>query len=194
MNTKTFFAVFLLAALPALPLKAQTDPVEAPTPAAKTEYSTPAATNQATPNSPNAPAPQASLSSINPYTVGLVAIITPFAFALGIFGMIFYSKHRRQKTANETLRALIEKGMPLTPELIDSLKQLQSPDEDAFDKRYNDFKAGMVLVATGLGLCWMGVNAGLVILSVGLALLVCAAIIAWSRAKSNKSSESSPKN
>src|SRR5471032_40060 len=68
---------------------------------------------------------------------GNVAIIVPlagmfigFAIPVTIIIIIAYASHRRHKMANETLRAMIEKGLPITPELVASLKSKSSDFED----------------------------------------------------------------
>ena len=138
--------------------------------------------------------------------VAALAVVAPFLFSavigLGVIGIAAAARIRRNKLANETLRALIEKGQPLTPELIDSVKQLQSPDNPLASRaRHMDLRAGLVLVAAGAGVWWLGARAGAVILLVGVALLVCDAIIAWLQSKSGNrpsgaaatNNESSPK-
>lgn len=61
---------------------------------------------------------------------GLVGVLVPITGIIAVFGMpvavvaiAFYAINRRHKMINETLRAMIEKGMPITPELVDSLKR-----------------------------------------------------------------------
>ena len=51
-------------------------------------------------------------------SVPLGFFVTPVV----ILAVIFHSKHRRIKMMHETLRAMIDKGVPMTPELIASLK------------------------------------------------------------------------
>ncbi len=49
---------------------------------------------------------------------GITAILSTFGMPVMIILVVFYFKHRRNKMAHDTLRAMIDKGMPITPELI----------------------------------------------------------------------------
>lgn len=49
---------------------------------------------------------------------GIIAILSTFGLPVMIIFIVFYFKHHRNKLAHETLRAMIEKGVPMTPELV----------------------------------------------------------------------------
>ena len=49
---------------------------------------------------------------------GMLAIMGTFGMPVALLLIIFYFKHRRNRMAHETLRAMIDKGMPITPELV----------------------------------------------------------------------------
>ena len=74
--------------------------------------------------------------------VALAAVIMPFALPVFIVGMALYFRNRRENTLHETLRIMIEKGMPIPPELI-STKQRWGRSL---------LLNGSAMIATGLGL------------------------------------------
>jgi len=196
---KIFLAAFLLAVFSCPPLQAQTVPAAGnDAPAARAERSITPPDNHENQGAPDGASHRAKSRADNasrslPFGVTVMAV-APFVFVLalvlGIVGIAAASQNRRSKLTNETLRALIDKGQPLTPELVDGLKQLHSRNvrSGLSRRQFVDLRAGLVLVAVGGGVWWMGVRAGVVILLVGVALLVCAAIAAWWQAKSNNKS------
>ncbi|MGA2179287.1 MAG: DUF6249 domain-containing protein [Verrucomicrobiota bacterium] len=109
---------------------------------------------------------------------------------LGIFGMqvaivaIFLNfLHHRNKMMHETLRAMIEKGMPLTPELLAGLTVKFRP--------LNTPLPGLVM--TGIGAALLTIDpvrykAGWIVLFVGVALLIF-----WLVERRNKNDGQPPK-
>lgn len=106
----------------------------------------------------------------------MVAIIVPlgsFAFILGLAAIPFYFRLRMQAQKQQTLRAIIEKGGSIPPELI-------APPAEAEHGEARDRRRGMILVATGvssavfLGVCvgWKAGSFGLIPLSIGAAYLL----------------------
>ena len=72
-----------------------------------------------------------------------VAIIVPVACFVLIFGIVstvLYAGVRRERQRQETLRAFVEKGAPIPPELLVS------------QVTRSDLRRGIVLIATGVGL------------------------------------------
>ena len=77
-----------------------------------------------------------------------VEIIVPLSAFLLVFGVIWVlslAGQRKRQTVHETLRLLIEKGQPLTPEMIKDMSLITDP-------RRNDLRRGVVLVALALAL------------------------------------------
>ena len=92
---------------------------------------------------------------------GTIAVLIPFGFMAMIAAIViaprYFRSIERQKMA-ETLRAAIEKGQPLPPEMIDAMSSnVRSPVMPPSPSR--DLRTGLV---------WMGVAVGLA--SLGLAL------------------------
>jgi hypothetical protein len=143
--------------------------------------------------------------------VTLAAVVCPFIFAfflpVAILAIIFVSKHRRNKMVHETLRAMIEKGMPVTPELLAGLREAHFSGEYPSDKqspgdpfgqvfsrrqrpRNRHLLPGLILTGFGLGLIVTQshfVRPGLIILLVGLSFL----IVWWVERKQNADDERS---
>jgi hypothetical protein len=103
-------------------------------------------------------------------TVALVSImgaLMTFAMPLLLVAIILYYKHRKLRMTHETIARLLEKGLPVPPEL------LQPPS-----RRHSGLEGGLVLIALGIALAiflgevgapWsMGLIPGLM----GLALLL----------------------
>jgi hypothetical protein len=116
--------------------------------------------------------------------IGLVAVLVPlapFVMVVAIIAIVFYFKHRRHKLAHETLRAMIEKGMPVTPELVAQLnsKHPASADSRAMDAKAARPRSGLLpgLILTGIGTALLisspGHNkGGWIVLFIGIAFLI----------------------
>ena len=62
------------------------------------------------------------ISKVKRYSVGMVLIaLAPFLLIFAMMFMFFYFRHRSRESSLATLRLLIEKGQPITPEMISSL-------------------------------------------------------------------------
>jgi len=167
---KLFILPLLLAALVA-PLRAQTDDSisNGPNPAA-------AATPPAT------PAPSDALDPHNPKNypispedmVPIFGIVGVFGGGTVIVGLFLYFRYRRNKMLHETLRAMVDKGVPIPPELLGAPQQ-NTPPRIRSGVR-NDFLIGLVLVAVGLGLSMLlegpARKFGFIPLFIGVAFLI----------------------
>jgi hypothetical protein len=71
--------------------------------------------------------------------------MTLFIAIAATFCMKYYFTHRTRRDAQATVRAAIERGEALTPELLDRLVQAPAP-------KRSDLRRGVVLVALGIGL------------------------------------------
>ncbi len=89
------------------------------------------------------------LSPLIPFAgmlIGIIAIITPFAFVVAIVAMNHYNARKKAELHHETIRLALEKGQPLPPELL-------NPPAAAEPKRKSDDrKSGLILIAVGMGL------------------------------------------
>ncbi len=187
-NLKTFLAAALLAGVTALPLWAQID--VAP------ETDTNQSVNQAVSSITAPPEPDHELARniehlhptpIETFLSGMRSILVPlapFVMVVAIILVIFYFKHRRHQMMNETLRAMIDKGQPITPELLDSLKGnkngVAGPGAGSiggnFIRQRNDLRTGVILMGVGLGILFLAGKPGWIVFFIGLAYLVVSRI------------------
>lgn len=171
--------LFLLFAAMPLPLKAQTnaDMVAtntAATNAAVTNVTAPATTTMP-PVPPAPPAPAFHMDRDNGLSLGnTVVAIMPFIFSVAIIAIVYSFKYRRNKLEHETVRMMIEKGQPATPEIIAALK-----GKSIWDKaggrtggKTGLLLAGLILAGIGIGVIAAVGKQGLIVLLIGAAFLV----------------------
>jgi hypothetical protein len=89
-----------------------------------------------------------------------------FAIAALCFG------HLKSRMRFNTIRFLVEKGVPLTPELIESLKNKSRLSVKTKYDGHGYLSWGIILLAAGIGLWFAAGKAGLIVLFVGAANLV----------------------
>lgn len=77
--------------------------------------------------------------------MALAAIFTPFICIVFVCGLILYYRYRRNKMLHDTLRMMIEKGVPIPPELI------VPPERTVKRKTRSDLRTGLVWIAIGFG-------------------------------------------
>lgn len=120
----------------------------------------------------------------NQTLVPLASKLSPFIMAVVIILIVYYFRHRRNKMMHETLRAMIEKGLPITPELLASLGAKNSFSGNPFDQlfpghpqsRNRHLLPGLII--TGIGLALTGAlpehsgPGGLIVLFIGVAFLI----------------------
>lgn len=80
--------------------------------------------------------------------IPIIAILMP----VFIVGIVFYFRSRERTEMQKTLRMAIEKGQPLPPEYLDSLKKI---DSGPVKSPRNDIRSGLILIAVAGGLCVM---------------------------------------
>lgn len=86
----------------------------------------------------------------------LVAIIVPVAFFLTILiplCLAFYFRYRNRQEVQNTIRAAIDRGQELTPEILERLGQAR-PTKD------QDLRRGAIAVALGAGFAAFGLLVG----------------------------------
>jgi len=104
--------------------------------------------------------------------VGIVGVVFGCMVPIAIVGMVFYFRHRRLKMHHETMRAMIEKGMPVPPEMVAAARgDLLVGSGDVRPGR-NDFRGGLILVAIGAGLLMIAGKVGWILVFIGAARLV----------------------
>lgn len=116
--------------------------------------------------------------------IALAAIVCPFLVVFGlpvaVIVIVFYFRHRQNKLMHETIRAMVDRGVPVTPEMIAGLNPSLKANVQGklavqrFRNRY--LLAGLILSGAGLaliiGLPEHSGPGGLIILFIGLAFLI----------------------
>jgi hypothetical protein len=84
---------------------------------------------------------------------------------------------------HETLRAMIDKGMPITPELMAGLKTKETKNQPR-----NDLRNGLILTGVGIGVVMIFGKIGCIALFLGVAFLIASLV-----EKRNKNGKQPPK-
>jgi len=117
--------------------------------------------------------------------VALAAVVAPFVSVFGggvvIVAIMFYTIHRRNKLVHENLRAMIEKGMPITPEIVASLKSrgISGHTEVKMESegtRTKHLLPALILIGVGFGVMTFTAKAGFIVLLIGVAFLIVWAV------------------
>ena len=108
-------------------------------------------------------------------TIGdTVQWLAAVALPVGIVAIVLTFRHRRQKLAHETMRLMIEKGLPVPTELINPPSPVKPPK--------SDLRRGLIWLAVGIGLAILLLKTfedsglwamGLIPAFIGVAYLLC---------------------
>jgi hypothetical protein len=196
---KTIAAAVFLLAVAALPLPAQTNLKTGTSSGAAAPDEAPAATNvpvsgMLTTNQTNSSAESSPVrmdktgvhtgsqnqGENNPAALGGLAIggvmmlipFAPFVMIVSVVAIVFYFLHRRNKMAHETLRAMIEKGMPVTPELIANLNDKGIKRGEVRNRGTGQLLVGLILAGVGIGTIVIAGRPGFIPLFIGVAFLI----------------------
>src|SRR5215207_5482331 len=99
--------------------------------------------------------------------VAIAGIVASFGLPLLLVALVLYYRHRKEQLTHETIARLVEKGLPVPPELVDPPRRAQA-----------GLRAGLVLVALGIALALFfqdrgpGWSIGLIPGLMGVALLI----------------------
>jgi hypothetical protein len=130
--------------------------------------------------------------------IPIVAIVMVFGMPIAIVGMFFYFRHRKNRMLHETLRAMVEKGVAIPPELLTNPQSSRStfvrnstdaPLQPAsqsvpFTRRErNDLRNGLILTAVGGGVTAIAGKVGLIVLFIGIAMIIISLIDRKDRSK-----------
>lgn len=112
------------------------------------------------------------------HLTGMLAIVGTFGMPVAIIALAGYFAHRRNKMAHETLRAMIEKGVPITPELVAEVrnKGCGSSASSASGRTRGRLLPGLILAGIGTALLIGGskgeARGGWIVLFIGAAFLI----------------------
>jgi hypothetical protein len=181
--------LFLLFMAIPLPLKAQTNPEMVATNTAATNVAGAVVTE----NRKNAPAPStnvdgtgahiggagsgdnkvpliATLSATLALLIPIVGIVMGCSVPMVIVGLLLYFRHRKNKMLHETVRAMVEKGVPIPPEMFKT--GTECTDSGRAGRPRNDLRKGLILLCVGIGVVILAGKAGYIVLFLGVAFVV----------------------
>jgi len=119
--------------------------------------------------------------------IPIVAIVMGCSIPIVVVALALYFRHRRNKMLHETVRAMVEKGVPVPPEMFKQAGESMSVSR--VKRPRNDLRTALIFIGLGVGLAmFMNNKAGFVVLLVGLAFLA-----AWFLEKNNKDAGQPPK-
>ncbi|MGD1020836.1 MAG: DUF6249 domain-containing protein [Verrucomicrobiia bacterium] len=121
----------------------------------------------------------------------IVGIVAVFGMPVAIVALVFFVHLRRNKMMHETLRAMIEKGVPITPELVAELREKHPHGTEQNPTRKSGLFPGLVLTGIGTALLITGSRhsmGGWIMLFIGVAFLVT-----WLVERQNQSNTQPPK-
>ena|ERR1700687_2418828 len=106
----------------------------------------------------------------NETDIAMLGMVLSFATPLLLVAIILYYRHRKLRITHETIAHLADKGLPVPPEL------LAPPRSPA-----SGLRAGLVLIALGIGLAIFFAQARGGLWSIGLipGLMGAALLLAW---------------
>ena len=106
-------------------------------------------------------------------------LLIVFGCPVVMVGLVAYFRARKQKQLHDTLRVMIEKGVPIPPELLrPPVTAGEVPEADKDDDPRTALRQGLFLIALGLGVCiWLWIKSsdswglGFIPLLIGLSFL-----------------------
>ncbi len=192
--------IMLFAAMP-LPLKAQTNAEMVATNVAVTNATVPAVVEksqaaQAPPAEINIPGihigsantPEGeTFTSVVALMIPIIAIVMGCSIPIVIVGLAFYFRHRKNQMLHETVRTMVEKGVPIPPEMFQKTEH-EFMEHDKPRRPRNDLRNGLLFVGIGIGMVLLAGKVGYIILFMGVAFVVTSFL-----ENKNKSDDQPPK-
>lgn len=116
----------------------------------------------------------------------IISVVMVFGMPIAIVALFVALRHRRNRMMHETLRAMVEKGVPIPPELLATGGAMPGASNGAHHA-YKDLRWGLVLIALGGGLYIVAGKIALIPLFIGVALLIVWAIGSIANKRKNTS-------
>lgn len=91
--------------------------------------------------------------------LGILIPLAPFIMVVCIVCIPLWLKSRERREMQATVRAAIEKGQALPPELIEAMSKEVKPPKESSSLR--DMRVGVILIAVGAGIAVLGWMIGL---------------------------------
>lgn len=113
----------------------------------------------------------ATISATLALLIPIIAIVMGCSIPIVIVGLALYFRHRKNKMLHETVRTMVDKGVPIPPEMFKS-DENASPFAGGTKCPRNDFRKGLILLGVGLGVVILAGKVGYIILFLGAAFVV----------------------
>ena len=104
--------------------------------------------------------------------VAIVVPVSAFILCFAIIVIVFYARNRRFKMHQETIRAMIEKGIPIPPEMAAGPRSDLPMGKTEPQRARSDLRGGLILIAVGAGLLMIHCKPGWILVFIGGARLV----------------------
>jgi hypothetical protein len=198
------FAIIFLSTLACAPLRAQTNGESGLTNVLVTNAAAPAAIDNSQVANPSSAhvhvlgvRTDVSHFHESDFTKSLALMIPIIAIVMGcsipiiIVGLSLYFQHRKNKMLHETVRAMVEKGVPIPPEMFNKTDR-NLMDRDKSDDKHprKDLRSGVILTCIGIGVVMLCGKAGYIILFLGVAFVVIGML---NLGKGNNNNDQPPK-
>jgi hypothetical protein len=180
-TSQIFFATILLCTFAALPLQAQTST------AAETGMTNSEVTNTVSQakagDSQGVRSPDIRVDAPSFHINGedikqslavmipIIAIVMGCSIPIVIVGLQLYFRHRQNIVLHETLRTMVDKGVPIPPEMFKKTER-ECMEHDKPRRPRNDLRNGLVFLGMGIGIVMVAGKAGYIILFMGVAFVV----------------------
>ena len=92
--------------------------------------------------------------------MGILVPLSPFLMVAAIIIVPAWLKSRERREMQQTVRAAIEKGQALPPELIEALSKDVQPKK--VSSAHRDLRIGVILLAVSVGMGLLGAVLGMV--------------------------------
>jgi hypothetical protein len=119
--------------------------------------------------------------------IPIIAIVMGCSIPIVIVGLHLYFRHRKNIVLHETLRTMVEKGVPIPPEMFKTAGN-ESTEGDRAKRPRNDLRTGLIMTCMGVGIVLFIGKPGWIILFLGVAFLLIASFD-----KKNKNDNQPPK-
>jgi hypothetical protein len=90
-----------------------------------------------------------------------------------IVGLLLYFRHRKNMMLHETVRAMVDKGVPIPPEMFQKTERDIAERDKPDDKHpHSDLRNGLLLTGIGIGVVMLCGRPGWIIVFLGVAFLL----------------------
>jgi hypothetical protein len=103
--------------------------------------------------------------------IPIIAIVMGCSIPIVIVGLQLYFRHRKNIVLHETVRTMVEKGVPIPPEIFQRTEHVFM-ERDSAKRPRNDLRNGLMLIGIGIGIVMLAGRAGYIMLFMGVAFVV----------------------